>query len=580
MNMDSSTGTIRGAVGHGILKKVDRLFKNDNNGIWIEVIQNARRAGATLIEITIDDAEPGTGSCVVTVKDNGGGVKDFQDLLTLGESGWDSATQAVEDPAGMGFFALCHSGIEVHSGDRSVVIRPEVFLGTAEAQVVKTNTSVAGTLLKFTRASTKDGLIAALCAVTQFCPVEVRLHGEPLPRHDFLDGALYREVIDGIEIGFGTSFTYASNLSMYNDNWNFHGATIRDTFVCFDGLIDPSKPEEEPRTLFARFNVLETGRVKLQLPDRRAIVQNESLMGLYRKARTAAYRFFQTQPQHALAHKNWIEARELGVALPEASYLLSTWHAPPHDDSIDPVFGPPQRKLLTDLSDVMLVAGNLSNQHTFEASLECGAKLPKSLWAEDSRLTGYSWYDKLPRLVDCEVFLDDVSYASCQTQTRPLKIELRVTITEFGQTDLEISLPACIHVDSEDEYNNAIFVATRDSPWDNDSLRGPFDVVEFLMWATFMASDDSDADSWQTQRDDYDRAVTRLVNEYFRGPKASLVAILRDLFDWESRRLADELKVTEVRFKKNVTGSGGWEIELASPATETRGGMDENEVPA
>jgi len=29
-------------------------------------------------------------------------------------------------------------------------------------------------------------------------------------------------------------------------------------------------------------------------------------------------------------------------------------------------------------------------------STECGAKLPGNLWEEDSRLRGYSWYDKLP----------------------------------------------------------------------------------------------------------------------------------------------------------------------------------------
>jgi len=31
----------------------DRLFRNDDAGIWTELLQNARRAGASLIEITI-----------------------------------------------------------------------------------------------------------------------------------------------------------------------------------------------------------------------------------------------------------------------------------------------------------------------------------------------------------------------------------------------------------------------------------------------------------------------------------------------------------------------------------------------
>jgi hypothetical protein len=563
--------TIRAKVSNGILSKADRLFKNDDAGIWVELLQNARRAGATLIEVTIEPSSPGSEACLVTVKDNGGGIDNFQKLLTLGESGWDSATQAAEDPAGMGFYALCHSGIEVHSRDRAVVIGSDVFLGTAEAQVVKKDEFLAGTLLKFTRASSAKALETALKSVTEFYPVEVSLNGKVLPRHDFLEGALYREVIDGIEVGLGTRFDHAPNSSSYIDNWNFHGARIRDAFEFFTGLIDPLNPAAT-QTVFARFNVLETCRVRLQLPDRRAIIQGDSLASFYRKVRAAAYRFFQLQPQHALPYRNWAEARELGVALPEAAYLLSTWHAIPSDDDIDPLFEHSQRRLLADLSDVMLVDRNLSNQHTLEAALECGTKLRKSLWAEDSNLQGYSWYQKLPRVVDCEVFLDGVSYHKRQkTGVRPFKIEVSVTIGEFGRPDQEDRLPAIIHVDSE-TCNSVTFVAARNSPWDNDSLEGPFNVVDFLVWATFQSSDDYASDNWYRQKEDYEKAVTRQVNEYFRGPKASLLAMVKEAFDWDVRQLAERAGVTEIRLKlkKNGTENGMWDIELSAEEVSQR----------
>jgi hypothetical protein len=34
-------------VHDGILEKADHLFRNDDAGVWIELLQNARRAGAS-----------------------------------------------------------------------------------------------------------------------------------------------------------------------------------------------------------------------------------------------------------------------------------------------------------------------------------------------------------------------------------------------------------------------------------------------------------------------------------------------------------------------------------------------------
>ncbi len=512
-----------------------------------------------MVEITMEE-DPANNSCFVSFNDNGCGIEDFQILLTLGQSGWDSTTQAVEDPAGMGLFSLCHSEIEVHSGNYRVVIGPQVFLGSQKAEVNYTADYVSGTRIKFSRASTKEGLKTALCRVSEFCPLEVWCDGQVLPRHDFLEGALHREVIDGIEVGFGKCFAHATSFSEYRKSWNFHGALIDERFDSFTGLIDPARPTGDPQTLFIRFSVLETGRVKLQLPDRRAIIQDDQLRDFYRKVRAAVYRFFQSQSHHALAYAHWAEARDLGIVLPEAICLLSDWHATPTDDNIDPMFGYSQRRLLNDLSNAMLVDRNLSNQHTLEGALNSGATLAGTLWAEDSRMAGYSWYEKLPRIVDCEVFLDGTP-AKHKAQGRPSQIELRITVEELERPHREVDLPALIHVDSE-EYNGPNFVAVRESPWDNDSLAGPFDVIDFLVWATFLSSDDLvEADSWYTQRQEYEDGVRREVNEYFRGPRASLMALLNDALSWDIRHLAQQLGATEILFKKTAE-NGNWEIEI------------------
>ncbi|WP_204336359.1 ATP-binding protein, partial [Proteus mirabilis] len=61
-----------------------------------ELIQNSRRAGASMVDIRLEGKS-------LTVIDDGQGVQDFQKLFTIAESGWDAQTQSLENPFGMGF---------------------------------------------------------------------------------------------------------------------------------------------------------------------------------------------------------------------------------------------------------------------------------------------------------------------------------------------------------------------------------------------------------------------------------------------------------------------------------------------
>jgi hypothetical protein len=559
--MQPERQTISGKVNAGILDKADRLFRNDDAGVWTEILQNARRAGATRLDVSIEEVSPDVGPSMITVADNGCGIENFQSLLTLGASHWNDETQGREDPAGMGFFSLCRCEVEVHSGNRQATITPSVFMGKCEAEVIESDEFVTGTRLRFAREAAKSALIQALERASEFCPLDVRLEGRLLPRHDFLDGALYRETIDGIEVGFSTQFSWGWH--QYNDsNWNFYGLRIADTFDQFTGLLKPGE-RPSPLTLHARFNVLDTGRVKLQLPDRRAMIQDEFLSAFHRKARAAAYRFFQTQDRHALPSRNWREAKDLGIALPEAACLLETWHADPMDENTDPVFGYGEQRLLADASNVILLDRDIPDAHTLEAALYSGAKMGRELYRDESQYEGYSWYDSLPRIIKTSILMDDVPWEerpSVET-VRPARIEVELRIEEAGRADRTERLPALIHVDSSCP-NELSFTAVRQSPWDNDELQGPFSISDFLLAATFCASDDVESDSWNTQREAYEDAIEREVNSYFRGPRASLTAILRKAVGWDASRLAEQIGIKEIRFKRTANGRMGWDAEL------------------
>jgi len=200
--------------------------------------------------------------------------------------------------------------------------------------------------------------------------------------------------------------------------------------------------------------------------------------------------------------------------------------------------------------------------HTLEVALQCGATLQRELYEEKPEYAGYAWYDRVPRIVDSAVLVDGILYDDWpEGSERPAKIQVEVTISESGQPLRSVRLPTLIHARTS-ERNEIEFVAVRNSPWDNDDLAGPFSVADFLIGATFCAGDDAECDSWDTQMDYYGREVERAVNSYFRGPRATLLALLQKAIDWDANQLADELKVKEILFKKDAAGRSGWHIEL------------------
>jgi len=68
--------------------------------IWIrELLQNARRAGASRIRLLTDRSD----LYDLRVDDDGCGIADLQALLTLGGSGWNPEVIERENPFGLGF---------------------------------------------------------------------------------------------------------------------------------------------------------------------------------------------------------------------------------------------------------------------------------------------------------------------------------------------------------------------------------------------------------------------------------------------------------------------------------------------
>jgi hypothetical protein len=155
-----------------------RFAFTDRFTLVSELLQNARRAGATHIEVDYD-----AGTQILVVQDNGGGLDDFQKLLSFHESGWDDATSAEERPFGVGFSNCLYAATRciVASRHQRVDIDTAAALAKASIDVESMTEAVTGTRIELHGVELPElgSRIETLCLGF---PVEVLFNGKPLTR--------------------------------------------------------------------------------------------------------------------------------------------------------------------------------------------------------------------------------------------------------------------------------------------------------------------------------------------------------------------------------------------------------------
>lgn len=145
-----------------------------------ELLQNARRAGATQIEIRYDAV-----SQILHVTDDGRGVDDFQKLLSFNESGWDASTCAEERPFGVGFSKCLYAASRciVVSNRQWVDFDTSAALAKAPIEVMRTRESdaITGTRIELHGVDLRD-LATRIEVLCVGFPVPVLFNGKALER--------------------------------------------------------------------------------------------------------------------------------------------------------------------------------------------------------------------------------------------------------------------------------------------------------------------------------------------------------------------------------------------------------------
>lgn len=112
-----------------LIRNLGSVF-TDKTKVLAELLQNGRRAGATSINIEFE------GDTLVVV-DNGCGIDNMQNLLTVADSGWGEQTVAAESPFGMGFLSTLFTAtsVKVESKGRQIAFQSSAAINLEKIEV-------------------------------------------------------------------------------------------------------------------------------------------------------------------------------------------------------------------------------------------------------------------------------------------------------------------------------------------------------------------------------------------------------------------------------------------------------------
>ena len=582
--------TIRARIHETAVKRVTRIYAATLADIFAETLQNSRRAGATRVRVSVaapatrpgeTAAATGGTPLTVTISDDGAGIADPAVLLSFGENGWDDALVRREDAAGFGFASLARRNCAVSSRPRSpdgelvpgwrVELEPEHFLGEADAEVHADDEAPYpyGTAVSFEASEAIAAIRNAAENAARHFPLPVvfedRSQGgadgaEDLPRRAFLDGAVHAEQWQGLVFGI-----FRNRHDGYRDpDLNFFGLTLTV------GL--PTVETVHGATWSVLADVDDCPDLELVLPARKEAVENDFLTEMREAARLAIYRAMAADPLPRPAFEDWTRAREAGIDIAPPPAVLRPWR--PSVADCNDWREPP--KLAGAGHDALVVVCDPEPpeaQALWRAAERAG--MAPRLFEADRRLEGYGWYDALHRVTEITVrvsaggewlALDEYPlpersrFPAAPLPSRPAAIRFELAVRPASGPARTLDLPADLVFASEawSWIEEAMPLVTE------DSALQPHELAELLSAAFFSPSDDSDSDSWETQRNRFEEdalhLATRLLLSDDEACKISIAEAVRRELLW----LAPRDRAVDIRIRRpDVTVTLGTAAEAA-----------------
>ena len=511
--------SIQATIHQDALERVPDFFNASLQDILTELLQNARRSGATNVAITTDKD-------LYTVADNGQGILNPQALLAFGLSNWEETLTRSEHPAGMGIYALARSG-EVTIGSRTrdhtpwqVTLSKDHFTGKLPAPIVPLpDDTPQGTSITFTKPKETYTDHRTAEDTAKHFPLPVTLNGTELKRKDFLQNSKHIEVWEGLRLGVSN----APGHLLQSPSINFHGVSIKGKL-----------PHVATHQLnwYASIDVVDCPNLVLTLPARKDLVQTPFIEQMHQACYRAIYRAILNSPDPTdVSKKDYDHARFLGINLPPARPYLHTW-VPDCPDEHHQLTT--YRNVLPEGATIIDLKSEREapDQHTLHRAAELRGTEEK-LFNPDSDMEGYAWYDALPRITtfnisfyhgDQKTKLKDLRKKPRNEQDIPTPDRVVITLkteTPEGRTKSTIETDLCFDEDevSYNEPGNPIL--TKDSKITKAQLE------EILEDAYFLYTDSGEEDSYETEKERFRDIASKMATAILYSPEEATIQAIQ-----------------------------------------------------
>ena len=555
--------TIKARVHDATIDKVAQFFDAGSTTVLQELFQNARRAGATHVVISEPDKSR------ITITDDGHGIADPQSLLDFGRSAWKWLDH--ENPAGMGFFALSRYHVSVWSRPEGepkswqAEIGPEHFAGKETAEVIRTpreDDSPDGTTIMITH-EPQQQFHAGPAAL--YFPLPVWQNGALFPRESFFANAVARRTFEGVEIGvFQTTRQHDGNL-------NFHGVIAECPAVTL--TTDPDADGNGTNWSIA-YNVIGNADLELVLPTRNSIMHNEFSRVLTGAAQHFLYKSaLALKPNSVTSYREWENALISGFNFQIPEPKLDEWRpANRANTHLVGASAPATREIGPDAlifqADGLEAGDAVPLYHALKANGVTNVFRSNPCWAGYApQWTGYRWYDAIPKIISVRILVENDGITTdlmkvrkstngswtnpiLKNNSRPDAITFELTSTSRDGEIKTIRIPGDIAFGQPTVHwygELPVILLTKGSKISSDSLE------DIIVDGYFAASDDADADSWETQLDRFRSEACGLAMSHVESPaKTRNDSLISDLQHVLALRLTEGERIVIDRTAKGL----------------------------
>ena len=566
---------IRARVSRSAITKMSRFFDDRDETILNELFQNSRRAGASRIEIWASDER-------ITITDDGHGIEDPQELLDFGRSEWRDPEVTTEDPAGMGLFALARCGCRISSlaapaadgtpqRPWTVALEPNHWQGDAPAKVeecadwtwtANNGSPQTGTRIEIPRAARPE-LINAIPRAGRYTRTAITLNGTPIEQHDFLREAAACENWEGVRIGVFDHRAYRSH-----EKVNFHGTIITDHQMPSIRTIDSG--------YHCAWDIVGPCRLELELPARRRIISNDALSELETRSLDAVYRCLAQREAAMVPYAVHKEAAKRGISIRPPSPELRRWE-PECADYTEactlrgmPV--PVQDDGLVVLDETELTASEQQAMNRAICRARKSGTWSRPMYRAVPEFEGYQWYDALEKVTTART----VAVIDAKTMTLPVEDDKKRPRGGERPEKLSLLLGTVTADGTRHEHElpmDLAFANTNDdvSAWDQvevlvtaGAATIPEELAEVVKRGFFCPSDESEADSYESQEAQFERGALRSAIEMIESSEA---AINHEIEEAVSRAVAP-LVPNGYRLEVQVDPANEWSARVAVALTK------------